>query len=213
MITSFNCFEEYLLNIEPGFKPLYYKHTVDWDPEANVHSKMIEFSHYIGDMIETEKHENLKAVFNSMEFLLNEQNADEDVKNAVCTCFLENLINAYSDKEHFLKIFIPLLGPNSKEYCKAWDEFTGTKTPGLWEENEKPKFRSVANQISDSEALMIIGAIKNRLFKNSKEEEDKIKFLEIVFPGISNLLFYDRRNLTPDQILKEIKKIKKVILP
>jgi hypothetical protein len=28
--------------------------------------------------------------------------------------------------------FIPYLGEKSKEYCRAWDEFTGVKSPGLW---------------------------------------------------------------------------------
>ena len=28
--------------------------------------------------------------------------------------------------------FVPYLGQESREYCKAWDQFTGVRTEGLW---------------------------------------------------------------------------------
>lgn len=60
-------------------------------------------------------------------------NTDEyDFDNAACTCFLENLLNIASANEIRYERFIPYLGEKSKEYCRAWDEFTGVKSPGLW---------------------------------------------------------------------------------
>lgn len=62
------------------------------------------------------------------------ENSDEfDFDNAVCVCFLENLLNRASAKTIEYDRFIPFLGKKSKEYCKAWDKFTGVKTEGLWD--------------------------------------------------------------------------------
>lgn len=62
------------------------------------------------------------------------ENTDEyDFDNAACTCFLENLLNRASAGRILYNRFIPYLGEKSKEFCRAWDEFTGVKSPGLWE--------------------------------------------------------------------------------
>jgi hypothetical protein len=60
------------------------------------------------------------------------QNGNENVVIAFCTGFLENIINRTPHDippEHF----VPFLGKESIDYCKAWDEFTEVKTPGLWD--------------------------------------------------------------------------------
>ena len=54
--------------------------------------------------------------------------------NAACTCFLESLINRASWGGIPYNRFVPYLGEKSREFCRAWDEFTGVKTPGLWDE-------------------------------------------------------------------------------
>lgn len=59
-----------------------------------------------------------------------ERNFDE----AACACFLENLINMASNGRFPYSRFIPYLDEKSKEYCRAWDEFTGVKSPGLWDD-------------------------------------------------------------------------------
>jgi len=50
---------------------------------------------------------------------------------AACVCFLENLQNKAGHGRFEYSRFIPYLGEKSKEYCRAWDEFTGVKSPGL----------------------------------------------------------------------------------
>lgn len=63
------------------------------------------------------------------------EKTDENLlDNAVCTCFLENLLNDASAGGISYSRFIPHLGEKSKEYCRAWDEFTGVKSPGLWDD-------------------------------------------------------------------------------
>lgn len=59
-----------------------------------------------------------------------------DYDNAACTCFLENLLNAAGYKNINYDRFIPYLGVLSKEYCKAWDKFTGVRSLGLWTDQE-----------------------------------------------------------------------------
>lgn len=59
---------------------------------------------------------------------------EKDLDASACSCFLENLINRASAKRISYERFIPYLGEKSREYCRAWDEFTGVKSPGLWDE-------------------------------------------------------------------------------
>ena len=72
--------------------------------------------------------ENVREKFHNYEDPSPEFNFD----NAICTCFLENLLNIASHNSISYARFIPYLGEKSKEYCRAWDEFTGVKSPGLW---------------------------------------------------------------------------------
>jgi hypothetical protein len=64
-------------------------------------------------------------------FPVNSEESDFDT--AACTCFLENLINIADAGRVKYERFIPYLGKNSKNFCRAWDEFTGVKSPGLWD--------------------------------------------------------------------------------
>lgn len=53
----------------------------------------------------------------------------ETVKAAVATQFLETLQHA-SDSE-VARVWVPMLGEESRAHCRAWDEFSGVRTPGL----------------------------------------------------------------------------------
>ena len=102
---------------------------------------MTTLGRYVEDILNTshitsEKVKELKEIFLLIEFFLNE--GDQDVQGAAATCFLENLINYTSAGTLAPEKLIPyLVGKKSIEYCKAWDEFTGVKTPGLWGEGEE----------------------------------------------------------------------------
>jgi hypothetical protein len=49
-------------------------------------------------------------------------------RSAVATGFLEALLNAY-DEGFDLRSIWPDLGPESRAYCLAWNEFTGVSSP------------------------------------------------------------------------------------
>lgn len=72
----------------------------------------------------------LYEVFDMIESFVN--NGDQSVQDGAATCFLENLINISSHGDFSPVTFVPYLGKESKEYCKAWDKFTGVQTEGLW---------------------------------------------------------------------------------
>jgi hypothetical protein len=54
----------------------------------------------------------------------------ENAKNAVATGFLEAVLSA-SDDEPTATRFLRKLGHHSQEYCKAWNQFCGIRTPGV----------------------------------------------------------------------------------
>lgn len=118
----------------PDFESYWKKESQDlWgEDNQNITSAISSFSHYIRDMLiqNDEANEYLIArSFQMAEWLMNE--GTKEVKDAVATCFLENLINAVGWGKFPASRFVHLLGKESKKYCRAWDEFTGVKTKGL----------------------------------------------------------------------------------
>jgi hypothetical protein len=55
----------------------------------------------------------------------------KDARETATTGFLEGLQNLASAGCFLLVKVVPFLGPESRAYCRAWDEFTGVPTPGL----------------------------------------------------------------------------------
>lgn len=91
---------------------------------------MREFSDYVVDLlIQNDQNSTLiREIFTYIEFLI--INGDEDVKDVVTTCFLENILNL-TPRKIDPKRYVTYLGSESREYCRAWDKFTGVKTEGL----------------------------------------------------------------------------------
>ncbi|WP_282204195.1 DUF7674 family protein [Kitasatospora fiedleri] len=54
--------------------------------------------------------------------------SDED-GNAITTGFFEALLNAW-DEGFDLDSVWAVVGPQSRDYCRAWNAFTGVETPG-----------------------------------------------------------------------------------
>ncbi|MGH2548342.1 MAG: DUF7674 family protein, partial [Thermomicrobiales bacterium] len=73
----------------------------------------------------------LRTVFSEAERLLAE--GGEEARTAIATGFLEELSHADSRNEIDMRAIVPFLGSKSIEYIKAWDEFTGVRTRGLWD--------------------------------------------------------------------------------
>ena len=131
MIIETQCMES-ILNEFPMFKPTWEKHLAWWEGEVpGLFNDMTAFETYTVALLESGGDQNeIKKIFSYIEFLLNE--GDEKIKDAVSTVFLEHLINASSAGTITPESFVHLLGKESKNFCKAWDEFSGIKTPGLW---------------------------------------------------------------------------------
>lgn len=92
---------------------------------------MAKFSDYVSDLLKENEVNSMQIsrIFSFMEYLL--VNGDQDVKNGVTTCFLENILNQTPEQIDPNK-FVQHLGIESKKYCQAWDEFSGIRTEGLW---------------------------------------------------------------------------------
>lgn len=131
MVTKESCIQ-YILKEIPGFRDMWEEHMKYWEGNSpSLYTDISEFSNYIIELIRSNTTENLTKIFNLLEYLL--IHGDADVKNAVSTCCLENIINTASDKKSGVKyyMFVNLLGKKSKEFCKDYDQITGVKTPGL----------------------------------------------------------------------------------
>lgn len=135
MISNKDCMK-LILNRFPNFKQIWNEHIEWWGGDVpGLCNDMSAFTDYVVELLKVnnEKDE-LHNIFIFIEELVVQ--GDETVSTAATTCFLENLINSVSWKTVSADSFIYLLGPESKKYCKAWDEFTGVKTPGLWPDNK-----------------------------------------------------------------------------
>lgn len=116
----------------PGFIPYWNAHVAWWDDDITkigLHSHMSSVTDYAIDLVNSNDQETTRLFFEFIEYL--QDAGDEDVQTAICTSLLENLQNAGPEKVQF-PTFVHLLGPQSIEYCKAWDTFTGVRTEGLW---------------------------------------------------------------------------------
>ena len=110
---------------------------------VNIHSVFTGLTNYVIDEL-VPRHETISdeevAIYQFVEEVCQKygdypEDTDEYLlDNAACTCFLENLINIASWGDISYSRFVPYLGEKSREFCRAWDEFTGVKTPGLWDE-------------------------------------------------------------------------------
>jgi hypothetical protein len=129
MVTRDQCIQT-ILERFPGFADRWRTHREWWgDDEAGLCNDVAAFGDYIADQIKAGFVDHLPAMMAFLEELLVE--GDEEVQTAVTTCCLENLLNYCSAGRIQAESFTHLLGPKSRAYCKAWDEFTGVETPGV----------------------------------------------------------------------------------
>jgi|GEM_PF-5941473 len=71
-------------------------------------------------------YEHSEELFREIENLI--ENGTQEVRNIICTGFLESMQN---QTEFDSKLWAPLLGLNATEFCKGMDDFHGAKTEGL----------------------------------------------------------------------------------
>lgn len=90
--------------------------------------KIAAFSIYTVESYSCETLEYIKKIFDFVEDMILRSN--EDVSDAFKGHFLEYVINHVPDVIP-LKTFVELLGPESKAYCKAWNDFCGIQMEGI----------------------------------------------------------------------------------
>lgn len=114
----------------PEFLDNWKKHLKFWDgEEPGLCNDLSAFSTFVIENLSKMKEERRKEIFNVMEDILCK--GEESVKEAVVTCFLENLQNSTEPGKFSGKSFVGYLGTRAREYCIAWDKLTGVKTDGL----------------------------------------------------------------------------------
>ncbi len=118
-------------SFSPGFSKAWENDDLYNDPEDQnvVYDLFCFYSHFIADRLDKDDAVNKLKLFQYVESLFSSKN--EDLSNAAATCFLENLIHIVW-YEFDGNNFFPYLGKQSIEFLKAWEEFNGMKTKGLW---------------------------------------------------------------------------------
>lgn len=126
------CCMKMILEKFPDFNQAWQKHLEWWgDDDHGLCNDLSAFCNYVCALLqEKENEKHAKNIFLFIEQLM--QEGEHDLQEAVATCFLESLINLASNGHVSTSTFVHLLGNESREHCKAWDEFTGVKTEGLW---------------------------------------------------------------------------------
>jgi hypothetical protein len=140
-----------LLSLCPAFAGVWAHERDLWtsdDGSFTVHGVFAVFSDYIAERLAHAPDPEMQKVFEYVESKLTGDNSEVD--NAACTCFLENLMNRVPDKIPAGHL-VPFLGPKSRGYCLAWDDWCGIKPKGWdnWKQNPLKK--------TQSEALCVYG--------------------------------------------------------
>jgi hypothetical protein len=120
-----------MLALCPDFQPWWDDERTLWaddDGPLGVHAVFAAFSHFIADQLPRRPTAELSPVFEYVESKLGAK--DSVVASAAATCFLENLMNRVPGTLA-PGLFVPLLGPRSRKFCRRWDEFRGMRTEGL----------------------------------------------------------------------------------
>lgn len=120
-----------MLKLTPGFRKNWEEVTYTASTERPIRATPLFtiYSRYIAQRLIAKDLEGMEPVFKYIEEALTGQ--DDDISNAAAVSFLENLLNR-TPSEIAPEVLVPLLGPQSRVFCRAWDEWTGVRTPGLW---------------------------------------------------------------------------------
>ncbi|MEM9538602.1 MAG: hypothetical protein AAGA60_03720 [Cyanobacteria bacterium P01_E01_bin.42] len=126
VISREDCMKQILEQI-PDFHSAWSQYCEYWGDDCpGLCSDLTEFSDFVIMLLQNNKHSVLSKIFLIIENLM--LRGDEEVKDAVATCFLENLLNETSFGTINVNEFVHFLGEESYRYCKEWDDFTGVST-------------------------------------------------------------------------------------
>ena len=113
---------QYFISIYPNSREYFISNADDWicdNGRLSTHSLFSLFSYFVENKFICGEYKGAEQLFSFIENAISL--GDEPVKNAVCTCFIENLINIASHENDFeLSHFYSLMGPLAKEYADQW---------------------------------------------------------------------------------------------
>jgi hypothetical protein len=115
----------------PGLRALLVQASDDWLQEDGTIAHYLAASlltDYVVERFDAGDYGFSDELFALVERLL--ANGSEEVKNVVATGFLESLVNQQRLPS---ELWVPLIGPEARDYLRAWDRFTGAVTRGLEE--------------------------------------------------------------------------------
>jgi hypothetical protein len=120
-----------LLEASESLRGRWEAHLSRWrNAERNLCHDLEEVAEHAIDELVRCKGGEIQRLLGAVEELM--VDGTDEVREAVATCFLENLQNAASAGRFPARRFVEFLGPRSAEHCRAWDRFTGVRTEGLW---------------------------------------------------------------------------------
>jgi hypothetical protein len=101
----------------------------EWQPDSPpITVLMGALGRVLGESLDSLDDDAVERIAGVIESLL--LTGTEDVKNGVATGLLESVV-ASSETAPGATRLLTRLGPEARNYCRAWDVFTGRKTPGL----------------------------------------------------------------------------------
>ncbi len=114
-----------ILQTEPNFATNWQQHLEYWgEDEVGLCIDIDVFSDFVIQLIKDDMTQKLPEIFELIENFM--KNGTERVKDAVATCFLENILSAVSREEISSTAFTDLLGDESQAYCTEWNKFTAS---------------------------------------------------------------------------------------
>ena len=112
-------------NLLEFFISVFPKFETSWKSEKNnsidkdvftAHGVCVEFSHYFEEHFNEFSDDQLKTLFNSIESLIVDSEPRDEIDNALCTCFLENI--AQTESGELAKQF---MGRHSAKFFNYWN--------------------------------------------------------------------------------------------
>lgn len=123
---------EQFLKIVPEFDGAWIRFLDSWEEdERTLGLALAEFVGVYAEQAKDLSREKKLRLFQLAEQQMLSENIE--IVAAISTSFLEGLQNLEANKKISATDFVPYLGAKSKEFCKKWDEFTGTQTPGFYD--------------------------------------------------------------------------------
>jgi len=106
----------------------------DWlhleeDGNVRMHRAFAAFSHFAVLKLGVGEFERAAEVFEFVERVVAHGSAH--AAHAATTCFLETVMN-HVPRQIAPEKVVPLLGAESRRFCRKWDAVTGFRTAGLW---------------------------------------------------------------------------------